>query len=45
MEFNTVQGTPWPLFIAIVLGMACLSFLGLGAKKAFFEPYTGPDET
>jgi hypothetical protein len=33
------------LFICIVLGMACLTFLGLGAKKAFFEPYSGPDET
>jgi hypothetical protein len=28
-----------------VLGMSTLIFLGLGAKKAFFEPYTGPDET
>jgi hypothetical protein len=36
---------PWPLFVAIVLGMTALTFLVLGGKKAFFEPYTGPDES
>jgi hypothetical protein len=38
-------GTPYMVFIGIVLGMTALSFLVLGVKKAFFEPYTGPDET
>lgn len=33
------------VFMFIVLGLTTLIFLGLGAKKAFFEPYTGPDET
>ncbi|OPZ83031.1 MAG: hypothetical protein BWY75_03182 [bacterium ADurb.Bin425] len=33
------------LFVAIVLGVSLLVFLGLGAKKAFFEPYSGPDES
>lgn len=33
------------LFVAIVLGMTITIFLGLGAKKAFFDPYNGPDET
>jgi len=28
-----------------VLGLSTLIFLGLGAKKALFEPYNGPDET
>lgn len=37
-------GTSPEVFVAIVLGMTILCFLGLGAKKAFFEPYTGPDE-
>jgi len=42
MEYHP---TPPELFIAIVLGMTTLTFLVLGGKKAFFEPYTGPDET
>jgi hypothetical protein len=33
------------LFVFIVLFLSTVIFLGLGAKKAFFEPYTGPDET
>lgn len=33
------------LFVSIVLGLTTITFLFLGAKKAFFEPYTGPDET
>lgn len=33
------------VFIFIVLGLSTIIFLVLGAKKAFFEPYTGPDET
>jgi hypothetical protein len=37
--------TPAPVFIFIVLGLSTLIFLGLGAKKALFEPYNGPDET
>ncbi|MDP3510496.1 MAG: hypothetical protein WC028_29740 [Candidatus Obscuribacterales bacterium] len=32
------------VFIFIVLGVSAFTFLFLGAKKAFFEPYTGPDE-
>ncbi len=37
--------TPPEVFVGIVLGVSLLIFLGLGAKKAFFEPYTGPDES
>ncbi len=33
------------IFIFIVLGFSTFTFLALGARKAFFEPYTGPDET
>jgi len=33
------------LFVGIVLGMTALTFLILGGRKAFFEPYSGPDET
>ena len=45
-EFKKMEyvPTPWPLFVAIVLGMTALTFLLLGGKKAFFEPYNGPDE-
>jgi len=32
------------IFIFIVLGFSTFTFLALGARKAFFEPYTGPDE-
>lgn len=39
------EGTSPQLFVAIVLGMSLLIFLGLGAKKVFFEPYEGPDES
>jgi hypothetical protein len=39
------HATPYMLFIGIVLGMTCISFLLCGGKKAFFEPYTGPDES
>jgi hypothetical protein len=42
MEYHP---TPPMLFIGIVLGMTALSFLVLGGKKAFFEPYNGPDES
>ena len=42
MEYHPTQ---WPVFIAIVLGMTALTFLVLGGRKAFFEPYSGPDET
>ena len=33
------------VFIFIVLGFSTFIFLALGAKRAFFEPYAGPDET
>ena len=44
-EAMPVPQTSPEVFIAIVLGTSLLIFLGLGAKKAFFEPYTGPDES
>lgn len=39
------DGTSPQLFVAIVIGFSIFIFLGLGAKKAFFEPYEGPDES
>lgn len=39
------MGTQPMVFVGIVLGVSLLIFLGLGAKKALFDPYTGPDES
>ncbi len=41
---TTFQTDP-VIFIFIVLGFSTFTFLALGARKAFFEPYSGPDET
>lgn len=36
--------TPWPVFIAIVLGWLAMAFFFLAGRKVFFEPYKEPKD-